>query len=173
MVNPIIVWGILLKRIFSINHHALEGEMGVPLIILVMLILRSHIESSLHNSCKSQHWSELDILTNHMRTQWLGYLEIDLQPSLSAPVQGVHLWKEAVVFRGPLILVMPISGLHIDLDQLKGEASTPQHMPVATSGHLSLLSSSFWDECGGREALSVGWVVIVDGVQVLSGGTVG
>lgn len=83
--------GILLKQIFSIDHHALEGEMGKPLIILGMLVLGSHIESSLHNSCKSQHWGELDILTNHMRIQWLGYLEIDLQPSLSVPVQGVHL----------------------------------------------------------------------------------
>lgn len=37
---------------------------------------------------------------------------------LSAPGEGAHLQKEAVVFRGPLILVVPISGLHIDLDQL-------------------------------------------------------
>ena len=33
--------------------------------------------------------------------------------NLSAPVQGVHLQKEAVVFQGPLIFVV----LHIDLDQ--------------------------------------------------------
>ena len=47
-------------------------------------------------------------------------------------VQGVHLRKEAAVFRAPLILMMHVLGLHIDLDQLENEA-TPQFMPVATS----------------------------------------
>ena len=40
-------------------------------------------------------------------------------------VQGVHLSKEVVVFSCPLMLVMPVLGLHLDLDQLEDEA-TPQ-----------------------------------------------
>jgi hypothetical protein len=38
-------------------------------------------------------------------------------------VQGVHLWKEVVVLGGALILVMPISGLHLESDQLEDEAT--------------------------------------------------
>ena len=30
--------------------------------------------------------------------------------------KGVHLWKEAVVFKFPLILVMSVLDLHIELD---------------------------------------------------------
>jgi hypothetical protein len=44
---------------------------------------------------------------------------------LFALVEGVHLSKETLVFKGPLILVMLVSGLHVDLDQLKDEASIP------------------------------------------------
>ena len=36
------------------------------------------------------------------------------------PFQDVHLWKETIVLGSPSILVMPISRLHIVLDQLKG-----------------------------------------------------
>ena len=36
---------------------------------------------------------------------------------------GCSSLKSTVVFRGPLILMMPISGQHIDLDQLKDEAT--------------------------------------------------
>jgi hypothetical protein len=38
------------------------------------------------------------------------------------PVQGVHLRKKATLFGVPLILIMPVSGLHIDLDQIQNEA---------------------------------------------------
>jgi hypothetical protein len=40
-----------------------------------------------------------------------------------ALIQGVQLCEEVVVFEGPLILVMPITGLDIDLDKLKDEAA--------------------------------------------------
>ena len=43
-----------------------------------------------------------------------------MKASLSASVQGVHLSK---VFGCPLILMIPISGLHIDIDQLDDEAT--------------------------------------------------
>ena len=42
-----------------------------------------------------------------------------MQANLSVPVQGVHLCKEAVVFKVLLILVMPGLGLHTKLDQFK------------------------------------------------------
>jgi len=41
---------------------------------------------------------------------------------LSASIQGFHLWKEATIFEGPLILMMLGLGLHMELDQLKDEA---------------------------------------------------
>ena len=44
---------------------------------------------------------------------------------LSEPVRDVHLWKEAVVFGGPLILVMPVSGLCIALNPFEDDATTP------------------------------------------------
>jgi hypothetical protein len=56
---------------------------------------------------------------------------------LSAHVQGVHLQKEAMAFIVPLILVIPVSGLPIDMDKLKNKA-TPYIGPVAT------LESSFF-----------------------------
>lgn len=40
-------------------------------------------------------------------------------------VQGVHPQKEAIVFGGPLILIIHVSWFHIDLNQLENEA-TPQ-----------------------------------------------
>ena len=43
--------------------------------------------------------------------------------ALSVPVEGVHLQKEVVIIKDPLILVMSISRLHIVLDQLKNEAT--------------------------------------------------
>lgn len=42
---------------------------------------------------------------------------------LSAPVQGVHSYKESVVFRDTLILTMHALGLHIELDELDKEAT--------------------------------------------------
>jgi hypothetical protein len=38
---------------------------------------------------------------------------------LSAPIQGLQLRKDAVAIKDPLILIMPLSALHIDLDQLE------------------------------------------------------
>ena len=35
----------------------------------------------------------------------------------------MYLWKEAIVSGGPLILVMPVSGSPVDLDQLEDEAT--------------------------------------------------
>lgn len=43
--------------------------------------------------------------------------------SLSVAAQGVHLCKEALVFRGVLIFVMPKSGLPVDLDHLEDEGT--------------------------------------------------
>ena len=61
--------------------------------------------------------------------------------NLSAPVQRVQLQKEALVIEGPLILVLPVSGLYIDLDKLKNEA-TPQFTSLATSESSFLFLSS-------------------------------
>jgi hypothetical protein len=41
----------------------------------------------------------------------------------SIPIPSACLRKEAVVFGGLLIIVMPILGLHIDLDKLENEAT--------------------------------------------------
>lgn len=51
-------------------------------------------------------------------------------------VQGLHLCKEPLV-SNDLILEMPISGLHFDLDQLKVEPT-----PYFTS--VSILECSFF-----------------------------
>ena len=40
---------------------------------------------------------------------------------LSTAVQVVHLSKEAIVFEGPLIILMAVVELHIELDQLEDE----------------------------------------------------
>ena len=42
---------------------------------------------------------------------------------LSVPIQGVHLRKEAAVFKGPLVLGVPVLGFQINLDQLENEAT--------------------------------------------------
>ena len=47
------------------------------------------------------------------------------------PFKVLNLWKEALVFEGPLILVMPVLGLHIELNILENEAP-PSSMLVAT-----------------------------------------
>lgn len=39
------------------------------------------------------------------------------------PVKGVHLWKEALVFKCPPIHMMAVSRLHIHLYQLRDEAT--------------------------------------------------
>ena len=64
-----------------------------------------------------------------------------VQAGFSAPVQGAHLRKEAIFSGAPLILIIPRSGLHMDLDQLNDEASTPIFTPVATSDSCSISSS--------------------------------
>ena len=43
---------------------------------------------------------------------------------LATPIQDIHLQKEAAVSQGTLIMVMPMSKLHIDLDQLKIEGTS-------------------------------------------------
>jgi hypothetical protein len=42
---------------------------------------------------------------------------------LFVPFQGVQPLKGAAVFKNLLILVMPILGLHIELDELEDEAT--------------------------------------------------
>ena len=54
-------------------------------------------------------------------------------------VQGVHLYKEATLFKGPLILIMPFQALHVNLYKLKNEV-TSKYTQVATS-ELSFISS--------------------------------
>ena len=54
-------------------------------------------------------------------------------------VQGVHLSKEVVVFSCPLMLVMPVLGLHIDLDQLEDEATI-----IRVSGNTEVIFLSFF-----------------------------
>jgi hypothetical protein len=46
---------------------------------------------------------------------------------LSVAVQGVHLQNEVVVIRIHLILVMPVSWLHLDLHQLDNEWDRNSH----------------------------------------------
>ena len=58
------------------------------------------------------------LLTIHVETFGPTGLSMPIQG-----VQGVQLRKEVVVIVGPLILVMPILGLHIYLDHLKNEAT--------------------------------------------------
>ena len=58
---------------------------------------------------------------------------------LFVPIQGVHFRKKAVVIKVSLILIMPVSRLHTDLDQLENEA-TPYCMPVATAESSFFLS---------------------------------
>ena len=53
----------------------------------------------------------------------------------------MSLQKEAIVFGGPLVLVMPVSGLYVNLDQLENEA-TPYFTPLATLESSSFLSVS-------------------------------
>ena len=67
---------------------------------------------------------------------------------LSAPVQGVHRQKKAVVFGGALILIMHVSELHIDSDHL-------EHYNSHQWQHWSLLS--FISSCL-REAKEATWV---------------
>ena len=55
-----------------------------------------------------------------------------MSAGLSVHVQGVHLCKEAIIFMALLFLMMPISGLQIDLDQPKNGV-TRHFMLVATS----------------------------------------
>ena len=43
--------------------------------------------------------------------------------NLFAPDRGVHLQKELVIVKAPLILVMYVTWLHIDLTQLEDEAT--------------------------------------------------
>ena len=68
---------------------------------------------------------ELDILNQPFGNLWACPLGRYVLAGLSEPVRDVHLWKEAVVFGGPLILVMPVSGLCIALDPLEDDATTP------------------------------------------------
>ena len=42
---------------------------------------------------------------------------------LPVPIQGVHSYKESVVFKDPLILKMHALGLHMELDELDKEAT--------------------------------------------------
>lgn len=57
-----------------------------------------------------------------------------------AAIQGVYLGKVAVGFGGPLILVIPVSGLYIELDHLKYEATTYFILATAyISGCISFL----------------------------------
>lgn len=46
-----------------------------------------------------------------------------VQAGLFAPIQGIHLSEEAVVFKIPLILVMSVSESHIELDSLQDDAT--------------------------------------------------
>ena len=56
---------------------------------------------------------------------------------LDMPVQGVHLQNEAVVFRAPLIFVIPILGLHLDLDNTL----------IHTGGNIGIVFLSFFFLC--------------------------
>ena len=76
--------------------------------------------------------------------------------TISAPIQGAHLQKEAVVLEGPVILVMPISGLQLNLlEQLKDE-TTPKFMLMeksesSFSQYGTNLESGFDDVHGGNQ----------------------
>lgn len=66
-------------------------------------------------------------------------------------VLGVHLEKEAVVFEDTLVLLMPVMELHVEWNQLEGEATLYCTL-VATSESSPLLNSKFshrffWNMC--------------------------
>ena len=96
------------------------------------------LPSMVHSIILGYH-GELDIFNQPCRNlgacPWGRYMQV----GLSAPIQCVHLWKEAIFSRGTLILLMPSLGLHKDLDQLENEA-TPYFMLVATVESCFLLS---------------------------------
>ena len=50
--------------------------------------------------------------------------EIRCGPVVHAQPLDVHLWKKAIVFWGIPILMISISGLHVDLDQLQDEVTS-------------------------------------------------
>lgn len=71
--------------------------------------------------------------------------EIELV-GLSVAVQGVHLQNEVVVIRIPLILVMPVSWLHLDLPQLDNERDRNSHWWYIILVFLFYLVVSLWRE---------------------------
>ena len=86
--------------------------------------------------------SELDIFNQPYDNLWTSPLREAGAIGLFAPVEGVHLReKVVVVFRGPLILVMHVTRLHINLDQLINKA-TPKFTSMATL-ELSFFLSFF------------------------------
>ena len=66
-------------------------------------------------------------------------------------VQGAQPWKEEVGVMAPLILMMPISELHINIDQLTNE-TTPYFMLVATPESSVFLSFFL---CGAYQRLEL------------------
>ena len=62
--------------------------------------------------------------------------------SLSTPIQGVHLRKEAVVVEGPLILILFDLGLHVDLTSSK----MIQHRNPRWWQHRTHLSFLAWTQ---------------------------
>ena len=86
--------------------------------------------------------SELDIINQPHDNLWTCPLREAGAIGLFAPVEGVHFREKAIlVFRGPLILVMHVTRLHIDLDQLINKA-TPKFTLIATL-ELSFFLSFF------------------------------
>ena len=73
------------------------------------------------------------LLTIHVETFGPTGLSMPIQG-----VQGVQLRKEVVVIGAPLILTMPVLGLHIDSNELKNEATTSYFPLVATIGVVFL-----------------------------------
>ena len=62
-----------------------------------------------------------------------------MQTGLFAPIQDTHFRNETVPFGGPLILVVPLLGLHSDFDQLEGESTTIIH---AGGGNIRVILPS-------------------------------
>lgn len=61
---------------------------------------------------------------------------------ISALNTNIHPRKEAIIVEGSLILVLSVSRLNIDLDQLENGA-TPQFTPMATSKVFFFLPLSY------------------------------
>lgn len=74
--------------------------------------------------CPLNHSGSIQVNQIFEPTMWEPK-ELPLGKIDACPCQfKMFLQKEAIVFGGPLVLVMPVPGLYINLDQLENEAKS-------------------------------------------------